>query len=291
MTTVLPFRFSIFVLSALLVAPFPSAKAEEAANRFAELEARTGGKIGVVAMDHSRNKRVEYKGGVRFLMCSTFKVLAVAAVLKRIDEKKEDLARFVRYNEAQLLTYAPVTREHVKEGGMTVDALCAAAIEQSDNTAANLLLETVGGPKGVTAFVRTLGDNVTRLDRMEPELNTAAEGDERDTTTPAAMCQDLQRLWTSDLLSSSSRRRLEGWMQANQTGLKMIRASVPSDWLVADKTGRDGCGATNDIAIVRPPGRGPLFLAIYLVDPSESQEARDELVAKVATIAIEQLRN
>ena len=174
-------------------------------------------------------------------MCSTFKVLAVAAVLKRVDEKKEKLDRFVPYSEAQLLEYAPVTRQHVKEGGMTLDALCAAAITQSDNTAANLLLETIGGPKGWTEFARSLGDNSSRLDRMEPDLNTATiAGDDRDTTTPAAMAADLQRLFTSDVLSEESRTRLENWMIANETGSKMIRASVPADWKVGDKTGRNG---------------------------------------------------
>ena len=191
-------------------------------------------------------------------MCSTFKVLAVAAVLKRVDEKKEKLERFVRYTESQLLEYAPVTRQHVKEGGMTLDALCAAAITQSDNTAANLLLESIGGPKGWTEFARSLGDNSSRLDRMEPDLNTAImPGDDRDTTTPAAMAAELQRLFTSDVLSEESRTRLENWMIANQTGSKMIRASVPADWQVGDKTGRSGKGQSNDIAILRRPNGGP----------------------------------
>jgi beta-lactamase class A len=188
-----------------------------------------------------------------------------------------------------LLEYAPVTRAHVQEGGMTLDALSAAAIEQSDNTAANLLLEAIGGPKGLTNFCRSLGDEFTRLDRVEPELNKASPGDERDTTTPAAMGKDLQQLFTSDFLSNESRARLEGWMAANQTGFKMIRAGVPAGWRVGDKTGRSGTGATNDVAIVRPPSGGPIFLAIYVVDPNESQEARDDLVAKVARVVIDAL--
>ncbi|HKP93334.1 MAG TPA: class A beta-lactamase, partial [Chthoniobacterales bacterium] len=183
-----------------------------------------------------------------------------------------------------------VTRAHVKEGGMTVDALCAAAITQSDNTAANLLLETIGGPKGLTDFARSLGDELTRLDRMEPELNMASPGDERDTTTPSAMVRDLQRLLASDVLSQDSRARLEGWMLANETGAKMIRAVVPTDWRVGDKTGRGGNGACNDIAILRPPSGGPLFLAIYVNAPNESAENRDRLVAEAAKIALEALR-
>src|SRR6476646_8487252 len=139
--------------------------------RFAELEARTKSRFGIAAIDVSTNRRVDYRADERFVMCSTFKVLAVAAVLKRVDENKEKLDRFIPYTEAQLLTYAPVTRAHVKEGGMTLEALCAAAIEMSDNTAANLVLESIGGPEKVTEFARALDDKFTRLDHNEPELN------------------------------------------------------------------------------------------------------------------------
>src|SRR2546423_1722419 len=284
---------SALLVGHLITAPF-LAKAEtnpDAARIFAELERRTARAIGVAAVDPAKNRRIEYHAAERFLMCSTFKVLAVAAVLKRVDEKKEKLERFVRYTESQLLEYAPVTRQHVKEGGMTLDALCAAAITQSDNTAANLLLESIGGPKGWTEFARSLGDNSSRLDRMEPELNTAVmPGDDRDTTTPAAMAADLQRLFTSDVLSEESRTRLENWMIANETGSKMIPASVPADWKIGGKTGRSGKGQSNDIAILRRPSGGPLFLAIYVDAPRESSEGCDALVAAVAKTAIELLQ-
>ena len=257
---------------------------------FARLEARSKSRVGVVAVDLSTERRVEHRADERFIMCSTFKVLAAAAVLKRVDEKKEKLDRFVTYGEAQLLTYAPVTRAHVKEGGMTLEALCAAAVEQSDNTAANLILDAIGGPEKWTEFARSLGDNSSRLDHTEPDLNLARPGKTDDTTTPAAMCADLQRLFASDFLSAASRSKLEGWMQQGQTGLKMIRAAIPADWKAGDKTGRSGDGATNDIALLRPPGGGPIFLAIYTVDPSEPQEARDRLVAEAAKIAIDALK-
>ncbi|HMG05123.1 MAG TPA: class A beta-lactamase [Chthoniobacterales bacterium] len=256
---------------------------------FARLESRTNARIGVSAIDLSTNRRVDYRSDERFIMCSTFKVLAAAAVLKRVDENKEKLDRVLRYGEAQLLSYAPVTREHVKEGEMTLEALCAAAVEQSDNTAANLLLEAIGGPEKWTEFARSLGDKFSRLDHTEPDLNIARPGKEDDTTTPAAMCDDLQRLFTSDVLSVSSRTKLEGWMRQGQTGSAMIRAALPTDWQAGDKTGRSGDGATNDIAIVRPPGGGPIFLAIYTVDPSETQEARDKFVAEVAKTTIDAL--
>jgi len=280
------------LLVALLARTAPAAdNPKESGNAtFAQLETRTKSRFGVSAIDLSTNRRVDYRSDDRFIMCSTFKVLAAAAVLKRVDENKEKLDRFVRYGEAQLLSYAPVTREHVKEGGMTLEALCAAAVEQSDNTAANLLLEAIGGPEKWTEFARSLDDKLSRLDHNEPELNIARPGKEDDTTTPAAMCADLKRLFTSDLLSVASRTKLEGWMQQGQTGLKLIRAGIAADWKVGDKTGRSGDGATNDIAVLRPPVGGPIFLAIYTVDPAETQDARDQLVADVAKTAIEMLK-
>jgi len=283
--------FALLLVSCL-VAPGFAATGEEknsGVHQLAELEARTHSRIGVAAVDLSRNKRIEYHGDQRFMMCSTFKVLATAAVLKRVDQNQEKLDRFVRYGEVQLLEYAPVTREHVKEGGMTLEALCAAAIELSDNTAANLLLDSIGGPRGVTECSRALGDDLTRLDRMEPELNRATEGDDRDTTTPVAMSHDLQQLFTSDFLSAASRTRLENWMKENKTGANLIRASVPADWKVGDKTGRSGKGAMNDIAILRPPSGGPVFLTIYTVDAADSADDQQKLVAEVAKTVLDAL--
>jgi beta-lactamase class A len=286
-------RLLLFLSVLLLLASRPELSAEDKHSDnepFARLESRANVRIGVSAIDLATNRRVDSRSDERFIMCSTFKVLAAAAVLKRVDENKEKLDRFVPYGEAQLLSYAPVTQAHVKEGGMTLEALCAAAIEMSDNTAANLLLETLGGPAKWTEFARSLGDNVSHLDHIEPELNVAIAGKDNDTTTPAAMCGALQRLFASDVLSASSRKKLEGWMQQGQTGIKMIRASVPADWKAGDKTGRSGDGATNDIAVVRPPEGGPIFVAIYTVDPSESQEARDQLVAEVAKATFDALK-
>jgi len=172
---------------------------------------------------------------------------------------------------------------------MTLGALCAAAIEQSDNTAGNLLLNAIGGPVGLTNFVRTLGDRVTRLDRIEPELNSAIPGDERDTTTPAAICSDMQRLLLGDTLSEASRRQLEGWLERNETGGPMIRAGIPKNWIIGDKTGRGSNGATNDIAIMRPPGRAPMLLAIYSVGSTAKPNDRAAAVAEVAKIVAESM--
>jgi beta-lactamase class A len=261
----------------------------DAVARIAAIETRIGGRIGVAALDTTNSKHVDYRADERFPMCSTFKFLAAAAVLKCVDEKKEKLERFVPYGAKEILEYAPVTKEHLKDGGMTLGALCAAAIEQSDNTAGNLLLNAIGGPAGLTNFVRTLGDKVTRLDRIEPDLNSAIPGDERDTTTPAAICSDMQRLLLGDALSEASRRQLEDWLQRNETGGPMIRAGVPKNWIIGDKTGRGSNGATNDIAIVRPPGRAPILLAIYSVGSTAAPDDRVAAIAEVAKIVAESM--
>jgi beta-lactamase class A len=261
----------------------------DAVARIAAIETRVGGRIGVAALDTTNSKHVDYRAEERFPMCSTFKFLAAAAALKRVEEKKEKLERFVPYGAKEILEYAPVTKEHLKDGGMTLGALCAAAIEQSDNTAGNLLLDAIGGPVGLTNFMRTLGDRVTRLDRIEPELNSAIPGDERDTTTPAAICSDMQRLLLGDALSEPSRRQLEDWLQRNETGGEMIRAGVPKNWIIGDKTGRGSNGATNDIAIMRPPGRAPILLTIYSVGSTATPDDRAAAVAEVAKIVAESM--
>ena len=276
----------VFLLLTLLAASAASAE-NDPANRIAAIETRIGGRIGVAAVDTSNYKHLDYRTEERFPMCSTFKFLAAAAVLKRVDEKKEKLDRFVPYNAKDILEYAPVTREHLNEGGMTLSALCEAAIEQSDNTAGNLLLNAIGGPAGLTNFVRALGDRVTRLNRIEPELNSAIPGDERDTTTPAAISSDMQRLLLGDALSEASRRKLDDWLQRNETGGSMIRAGVPKTWSVGDKTGRGANGATNDIAIMRPPGRAPILLAIYSVGSTATVNDREAAIAEVTKVVAE----
>jgi beta-lactamase class A len=276
------------VLLVLLAGSAASGENDSAA-RIAAIEARIGGRIGVTALDTGNSRRLDYRQDERFPMCSTFKFLAAAAVLKRVDEKQEKLERFVPYGAKEILEYAPVTKEHLKDGGMTLDALCMAAIEQSDNTAGNLLLDAIGGPAGLTNFVRTFGDRATRLDRIEPELNSAIPGDERDTTTPAAICSDMRRLLLGDALSETSRRQLEDWLHRNETGAPMIRAGVPKNWIIGDKTGRGSNGATNDIAIMRPPGRAPILLAIYSVRSTATPNDRAAAIAEVAEIVAESM--
>jgi beta-lactamase class A len=256
-------------------------------SRIEAIETKTGGRIAVAALDTGSGKRLDYRSEERFPVCSTFKFLAAAAVLKRVDEGKDKLQRFVSYDAKDILEYAPVTKAHLKDGGMTLGALCAAAIEQSDNTAGNLLLDTFGGPVGLTSFARSIGDDTTRLDRKEPELNSAISGDERDTTTAAAMCADMQRLLLGDMLSEPSRRQLEDWLRYNETGTLMIRSGVPKTWIVGDKTGRCANGATNDVAIIRPPGRAPVLIAVYSIGATSSPKDHAATLGEAARVTVD----
>jgi beta-lactamase class A len=261
----------------------------EVGMKLAEIEKRVGGRIGVAALDTGNGKHVGRRAEERFAMCSTFKLSLAAAALKRVDDGKEKLDRQVAYGESDLLSYAPVTKQHVKEGAMTVSALCEAAILVSDNTAANLLLPTLGGPAGLTAYWRSLGDQTTRLDRSEPSLNSAIPGDERDTTTPSAMLATMRTLLLGEALGEASRERLKGWLRQAKTGLSLIRAGVPSGWTVGDKTGRGDNNAVNDIAILEPPGRAPLLLTIYTAEQTVANAQHEAAIAETARAAIDAL--
>ena len=257
---------------------------------FAALEASTGGRLGVAALDTRGGARLGHREDERFAMCSTFKMLAVAALLSRVDHHRERLDRFVPYGEADLLGYAPVTRAHVAEGGLPLATLCEAAIELSDNTAANLILKALGGPPAVTAFAASLGDAITHLDRNEPTLNEIAPGDERDTTSPAAMLADLQSLTLGPVLRPASRERLTGWMVAGKTGEARLRAGFPAGWRVGDKTGTGDQGTANDIAVAWAPG-GPILVASYLTGATAMTDAaRDAVHAQVARIVVKAFR-
>jgi beta-lactamase class A len=282
----------VSVLTAAVVVPSVSrsdAAPGAATARLAALETHTGGRLGVHALATTARRTLGHRAGERFPMCSTFKVLLTAAVLARVDGGEEHLDRPIAYGKRDLLAYAPITTAHVGQGHMTVEALCAAAVSYSDNTAADLLLGTIGGPAGVTRFARTLSDGVTRLDRTEPTLNTAIAGDPRDTTTPAAATGDLERVLLGSALSRASRELLEGWMIACRTGVDCIRAGVPAGWRVGDKTGSCDNHTRNDVAILRPPSGGPILVAAYLHGARVSAADRDAALAEVGRIVVSSL--
>ncbi|MEO5829586.1 MAG: class A beta-lactamase [Rhodanobacter sp.] len=253
--------------------------------RLAALERRHGGRLGVAMLDTSTGKYVGHRADERFLMCSTFKLLAVAAVLARVDQGREQLERRITFGKEVLLRWAPLTSHRVGAPGMTVNELCNAAITVSDNTAANLLLASLGGPAAVTAFVRTLGDSVTRLDRIEPELNVASPGDPRDTTTPQSMLGDMRALLLGDVLSTTSRQRLTGWLRACNTGLNKLRGGLPSGWEAGDKTGSGAQGESNDVAILWPPQRAPLLVTAYYAPSVSDADVSISVLAGLGRIA------
>jgi len=247
----------------------------------AAIEKRVGGRLGVAALETASGRRLLHREDDRFPLCSTFKWLLAARVLARVDAGQEQLTRFVPYGPGDLLEYAPITREHVKEGGLSVSALAEAAVEASDNTAANLLLVSIGGPAGLTAYLREIGDPETRLDRKEPELNSAIPSDPRDTTTPAAMVSDVQALLLGSRLTAPSRERLIGWLVGSTTGGARLRAGVPREWRVGDKTGTGNLGSTNDVAILWPRTGAPILVAAYLTDSHAEPAAREAALADV----------
>ncbi|MGH8026146.1 MAG: class A beta-lactamase [Pseudoxanthomonas sp.] len=254
-------------------------------DRLEALERRHGGRLGVSILDTASGKRIGHRADERFPMCSTFKFLAAAHVLARVDRGEERLDRRIPYTKDDLVAHSPVTEKHVGAPGMTLAELCHATITLSDNTAGNLLLASFGGPAGLTAFVRSLGDGTTRLDRWETELNEAIPGDPRDTTTPAAMLDDMRSLLLGGALSPGSRRQLTDWLIATTTGGQRIRGGLPKDWRAGDKTGTSGNGVTNDIAIAWPPGRAPLLVTAYYAESTVPQETQNSVVAEIGRIA------
>ena len=256
-------------------------------DRLRSLEDATGGRLGAAIVETGSSRSLAYRGGERFAMCSTFKALAGGLVLSRVDRGEERLDRRIVFDASDLVTYSPVTQTHVGGDGMAVSDICEAAITRSDNTAGNLLLASFGGPAGLTAFLRGIGDAESRLDRNEPTLNEALPGDPRDTTTPLAMAETLRTLLLGSVLSPSSRAKLRAWLIANQTGAARIRAGTPSDWRVGDKTGTGERGAASDVAILWPSPEGaPLILTVYLVGSSKPVAELNAAIADVARIMI-----
>ena len=255
---------------------------QDRAERWHAIEDSVGGRLGVAVLDTATGELAGHRLDERFPMCSTFKFLAAALVLARVDAGQERLDRRIVFARDALLKWAPVTSRHVGGAGMTVAQLCEAAITVSDNTAANLLLASAGGPPGVTAFARRIGDTETRLDRTEPTLNDATPGDPRDTSTPRAMAQTLRTVLLGRALSDAGRARILQWMCANKTGAHRLRAGVPRDWRVADKTGTGDFGSTNDIGMLWPPGRAPLAVVAYLTGCKAPEDAREAALASVA---------
>ncbi|SOD92433.1 class A beta-lactamase [Caenispirillum bisanense] len=254
--------------------------------RLADLERRHGGRLGVTILDVATGARTGWRQDERFLACSTFKALLAAHVLRRVDAGQETLDRRIPVGKADLVPWSPVAETFVGTPGMTVAQLCDAAVTMSDNAAANLLHAASGGPAALTAFVRGLGDAVSRFDRTEPALNEHDHaGDERDTVAPASMAATLHALLFEEALSRRSRDLLRGWLVTNRTGDARLRAGFPATWLVGDKTGTNGSGTAADVAAVWPNTRPPLVVTAYYEVRGASADARNAVLAEVGRIA------
>ncbi len=289
--TQLPSRrqFALGIAAAPFIAPSLALAADDtasaAAKSIASLEKSVGARLGVTLVDASGKVLVTHRPDERFPMCSTFKLIASAAVLAKVDAGAEKLDRIVPYKESDLLSYAPIAKAHVGEGGLKLGDLCAAAIQWSDNTAANLILDVIGGPKGFTDFCRTLGDHVTRLDRNEPTLNTAIAGDPRDTTSPKAMAMTLRAALIGETLTVQSRQQLADWAIGDKVGDKRVRAGLPKDWIIGDKTGTGAFGSTNTIGFFKPAGSDrEYFFTVYLTQSKAPMEAREAVHKAVGEI-------
>jgi beta-lactamase class A len=253
---------------------------------FAQLEEINGGRLGVAVLDTATGERSDYRADEPFPMCSTFKFLLVSAVLQRVDGHREVLGRAVSIPPKPLLFNSPLTEPNAG-GKMTIAALCHAALTRSDNTAANLLLETIGGPAGITSFSRSLGDTVTRLDRWETSLNESLAGDLRDTTSPGAIAGDLKSVLLGNVLSRPSRDQLTLWMESNLTGLERLRAKLPAGWRAADKTGANGEHTSNNIAILWPSGKPPIIVTAYITQCAGPESKRAAMLAEIGELVRE----
>lgn len=257
--------------------------------RFSAIEARIGGRVGVAALNTANGARLAHRASEHFAMCSTFKWLLATQMVHTNMHAPGYLARVVTFSERDLLEYAPVARRHLARGEMTIEQMCEGAVVLSDNTCANLLLAQLG-PHGLTHYLRQEGDLDTSLDRLEPELNEVPPGDERDSTTPDAMVWLLNHFLVEDEpLDAAACEKLISWMVESPTGRERLRAGLPRDWRVGDKTGtwNGAHNATNDVAIAWPPGRAPIIIASYLHASTAAPAERNAAHAEIARIIAE----
>ncbi|AOJ19181.1 class A beta-lactamase [Burkholderia cenocepacia] len=282
------------LLLAAVAAPFVAActsapvadqgRAHTAQAELAALEKASNGRLGVAALDTSNGVRIAHHARERFPLCGTYAVMAAAAMLARGSLDASLLPRRILYRRYEIVSGSPITESHV-DTGMTIAQLCAAMLQSGDKGAGNLLMGVLGGPQAVTAFARESGDTTFRLDHWEPELNKAAPGDERDTSTPVAMVDTLQRLLLGDTLREPQRAQLTEWMAGGTRAATGIAAGVPPGWRVADKAGTGGYGTTTDIAVLWPPSRAPIVMAVSFTQPDAAAAARADVVASAARIA------
>lgn len=257
--------------------------------KFAQLESSANGRLGIMAINTANNQQLEYRGNELFPFCSTGKVMVVGAILKASESNPQLMQRQLHYSkqDTESSGYAPITGQHIKDG-MSVSALSQAVIAYSDNGAMNQLLQLLGGPQAITSYARSLGDDKFNLVRTEPQLNTAIPNDKRDTTSPVAMALSLQKLSLGTALDKKQQLQLQEWLKANTTGNKRIRAGVPKDWIVGDKTGTGSYGTTNDVAVIWPPQAKPIVLVVYFTQNKKDAKPNDQVIAQATKIVIDE---
>ena len=268
---------------ALTAALAPAAEAARGASALKAIQKRVGGRLGVHVLDTQSGKRLTLDDKSRYAMASTFKVPLAASLLWQVDKGAFPLVQPMAINRGDLQPHSPILEKAFEQGAteLTLRDLCGAAVAFSDNTAANILLKAMGGPDAFTQFMRSIGDETTRLDRFEPDLNSNLPGDERDTTTPFAMVESMLRIFTQDVLTLTSRALLIDWMTASKTGLDRVRKGLPKTWVSSDKTGTGPNGAFNDLVITWPLERRPIIIAVYM---SESKVGTAQLASAQAEI-------
>ena len=269
--------------------PIPIAYPKSTMDTFFELEKKLNGRIGVYALETESAKVVSFRADEKFMMCSTFKALLAAHILQRVDQKMESLSRRVSILQSDLLAYAPITSRHVSAQGMSIRELAQAAIQYSDNTAANLLLRTQDGPAGLTRFLHSIGDEISHLDRIEPELNTPVAGRELDMTTPKAMAETLKKLLFEKILTPESQKQLKEWLLGNTTGEHRLKAGLPKGWTIGDKTGSGDHGATNDIGVLYPPSGSPISISVFAADSIKKREDIEAIFPEIAKLVLSEM--
>lgn len=279
-------RCGVVVAALLLSVSAQAIETDALARAVSQAETTLSARIGVAVIDTASGTIWQHRGHERFPLNSTHKVFSCAAALARADRHETDMDAEVPIDTAALVAYSPVTGKVPMGGTMTVRGLCEAAVSASDNTAANLVSKAIGGPRVATAFLRSIGDEMTRLDRLEPELNEATPGDVRDTTTPLAAAESLQSLVLGNALSRPARAELREWMLHDRVADALLRAGVPKDWRIADKSGAGGHGSRSIIAVAWPPERPPLVVAIYITQTDASMAARDQAIARIGAALV-----